>query len=57
MQSNILIIGAGFAGVWSALSAARLLDQAQRADISISVLAPSLNCASARASMRPTYTA
>ncbi|WP_447740943.1 NAD(P)/FAD-dependent oxidoreductase [Pseudomonas laurentiana] len=40
MKSNILIIGAGFAGVWSALSAARLLDQAQRADLSISVLAP-----------------
>ena len=40
MKSNILIIGAGFAGVWSALSAARLLDQAQRADVSISVLAP-----------------
>ncbi|MNM21628.1 NADH dehydrogenase-like protein [compost metagenome] len=40
MKSNILIIGAGFAGVWSALSAARLLDQAQRADINISVLAP-----------------
>lgn len=40
MKSNILIIGAGFAGVWSALSAARLLDQAQRADIGISVLAP-----------------
>ena len=40
MKSNILIIGAGFAGVWSALSAARLLDQAQRADINISVIAP-----------------
>ncbi|MCX2890132.1 NAD(P)/FAD-dependent oxidoreductase [Pseudomonas sp. DCB_BI] len=40
MKSNILIIGAGFAGVWSALSAARLLDQAQRGDLSISVLAP-----------------
>ncbi|WP_449432534.1 NAD(P)/FAD-dependent oxidoreductase [Pseudomonas putida] len=40
MQSNILIIGAGFAGVWSALSAARLLDQAQRDDLRISVLAP-----------------
>lgn len=40
MKSNILIIGAGFAGVWSALSAARLLDQAQRNDLSISVLAP-----------------
>ncbi|CAM3931320.1 NADH dehydrogenase-like protein [Pseudomonas reidholzensis] len=40
MNTNILIIGAGFAGVWSALSAARLLDQAQRGDLSISVLAP-----------------
>ncbi len=40
MKSNILIIGAGFAGVWSALSAARLLDQTQRTDLSISVLAP-----------------
>ncbi|MDD2091325.1 NAD(P)/FAD-dependent oxidoreductase [Pseudomonas guariconensis] len=40
MNPHILIIGAGFAGVWSALSAARLLDQAQRGDVSISVLAP-----------------
>lgn len=40
MKTNILIIGAGFAGVWSALSAARLLDQAHRDDLSISVLAP-----------------
>lgn len=40
MTSHILIIGAGFAGVWSALSAARLLDQAQRGDVRISVLAP-----------------
>jgi len=40
MKSNILIIGAGFAGVWSALSAARLFDQAKRGDLSISVLAP-----------------
>lgn len=40
MKSNILIIGAGFAGVWSALSAARLLDQTQRDDLSIAVLAP-----------------
>lgn len=40
MKSNVLIIGAGFAGVWSALSAARLLDQARRDDLSISVLAP-----------------
>nr|WP_314873667.1 NAD(P)/FAD-dependent oxidoreductase [uncultured Pseudomonas sp.] len=40
MKTDILIIGAGFAGVWSALSAARLLDQAQRGELSISVLAP-----------------
>jgi len=40
MKTNILIIGAGFAGVWSALSAARLLDRAKRDDLSISVLAP-----------------
>ncbi|MDH0649079.1 FAD-dependent oxidoreductase [Pseudomonas sp. GD03858] len=40
MTSHILIIGAGFSGVWSALSAARLLDQAQRDDVRISVLAP-----------------
>jgi len=40
MNPHILIIGAGFAGVWSALSAARLLDQAQRGDIGITVLAP-----------------
>ncbi|MEN8642663.1 NAD(P)/FAD-dependent oxidoreductase [Pseudomonas sichuanensis] len=40
MTPHILIIGAGFAGVWSALSAARLLDQAQAGDVRISVLAP-----------------
>ncbi|HKS14183.1 MAG TPA: NAD(P)/FAD-dependent oxidoreductase [Pseudomonas sp.] len=40
MQQHILIIGAGFAGVWSALSAARLLDQYARKDIAVSVLAP-----------------
>ncbi|MEK2608348.1 NAD(P)/FAD-dependent oxidoreductase [Pseudomonas shirazensis] len=40
MKTDILIIGAGFAGVWSALSAARLLDQAQHGELSISVLAP-----------------
>lgn len=40
MNQHILIIGAGFAGVWSALSAARLLDQQQRNDVTISVLAP-----------------
>lgn len=40
MQQHILIIGAGFAGVWSALSAARLLDQHARNDVTVSVLAP-----------------
>ncbi|UVK81089.1 NAD(P)/FAD-dependent oxidoreductase [Pseudomonas sichuanensis] len=40
MTQHVLIIGAGFAGVWSALSAARLLDQAQAGDVRISVLAP-----------------
>ncbi|MCU0070035.1 NAD(P)/FAD-dependent oxidoreductase [Pseudomonas koreensis] len=40
MKQQILIIGAGFAGVWSALSAARLLDQHDRNDVQITVLAP-----------------
>jgi NADH:ubiquinone reductase (H+-translocating) len=40
MKQQILIIGAGFAGVWSALSAARLLDKHDRNDVEITVLAP-----------------
>lgn len=40
MKQHILIVGAGFGGVWSALSAARLLDQHDRNDVRISVLAP-----------------
>lgn len=40
MKQHILIVGAGFGGVWSALSAARLLDQHDRHDIQITVLAP-----------------
>ncbi|MBD8493672.1 FAD-dependent oxidoreductase [Pseudomonas syringae] len=40
MHSSILIIGAGFGGLWSALSAVRLLDQHQRLDITVTVLAP-----------------
>jgi NADH dehydrogenase len=40
MKQQILIIGAGFGGVWSALSAARLLDKHDRNDIEITVLAP-----------------
>ncbi len=40
MRKQILIIGAGFGGVWSALSAARLLDRHNRHDVDITVLAP-----------------
>ncbi|KAI2684069.1 FAD-dependent oxidoreductase [Pseudomonas sp. TNT3] len=40
MKQQILIVGAGFGGVWSALSAARLLDIHGRNDVEITVLAP-----------------
>ncbi|MHA6196557.1 NAD(P)/FAD-dependent oxidoreductase [Pseudomonas wadenswilerensis] len=40
MTQHILILGAGFGGLWSALSAIRLLDRQGRADIQVSVLAP-----------------
>lgn len=40
MKKRILIIGAGFAGMWSALSALRLLDKQDRNDVDVSVLAP-----------------
>ncbi|MGY2293698.1 NAD(P)/FAD-dependent oxidoreductase [Pseudomonas sp. SDO528_S397] len=40
MKKRILIIGAGFAGMWSALSALRLLDKHDRNDVDVSVLAP-----------------
>jgi NADH dehydrogenase len=40
MKQQILIIGAGFGGVWSALGAARLLDKHDRNDVEITVLAP-----------------
>lgn len=40
MKQQILVVGAGFGGVWSALSAARLLDQHDRNDVQITVLAP-----------------
>ncbi|MDH4608986.1 NAD(P)/FAD-dependent oxidoreductase [Pseudomonas sp. BN102] len=39
-MKNILIVGAGFAGVWSALSAARLLDKYDCEDVEITLLAP-----------------
>jgi len=41
MTKRILIIGAGFAGMWSALSAARLLDQAkQEKSVEVVLIAP-----------------
>ncbi|MGL6242292.1 NAD(P)/FAD-dependent oxidoreductase [Pseudomonas sp.] len=40
MKQQILVIGAGFGGVWSALSAARLLDMHDRNDVEITLLAP-----------------
>lgn len=40
MTRRILVIGAGFAGVWSALSAARELDMRNRADVEVLVVAP-----------------
>ncbi|MGE8499837.1 MAG: NAD(P)/FAD-dependent oxidoreductase [Pseudomonas sp.] len=40
MKQQILIIGAGFGGLWSALSALRLLDNNQRQDVSVTLLAP-----------------
>ncbi|MCU1720042.1 NAD(P)/FAD-dependent oxidoreductase [Pseudomonas sp. 5P_5.1_Bac1] len=40
MQQHILILGAGFGGLWSALSATRLLDIHGRTNVAVSVLAP-----------------
>jgi NADH dehydrogenase len=40
MKQQILILGAGFAGMWAALSTARLTDLHGRDDIEITVLAP-----------------
>jgi NADH dehydrogenase len=40
MKQQILVIGAGFGGVWSALSAARLLDMHNRKNVEITLLAP-----------------
>lgn len=40
MKQRILIIGAGFGGMWSALSATRLLDKHNRNDVEVLVLAP-----------------
>ncbi|WP_375739066.1 NAD(P)/FAD-dependent oxidoreductase [Pseudomonas boanensis] len=40
MKQRILIVGAGFGGMWSALSAARLLDLHGHTDTEVVVLAP-----------------
>lgn len=40
MTKRILVIGAGFAGMWSALASARLLDEVGRTDVEISLVAP-----------------
>jgi NADH:ubiquinone reductase (H+-translocating) len=40
MSKRILVIGAGFAGMWSALASARLLDQVGRTDVEIALVAP-----------------
>ncbi|CAD5109015.1 NAD(P)/FAD-dependent oxidoreductase [Zestomonas carbonaria] len=40
MKQRILIVGAGFGGMWSALSATRLLDMHDRTDTEVVVLAP-----------------
>lgn len=40
MGKQILVVGAGFAGMWAALSAARLADQHQSQAVEITVIAP-----------------
>jgi NADH dehydrogenase len=50
MKQNILVIGAGFGGLWSALGAARLLDKHDRNDVQITLLAPQ-----AELRMRPRF--
>ena len=51
MTKRLLIIGAGFAGMWSALSAARAADAAGRSnELEIVVLAPE-----ARLNIRPRF--
>ncbi|AGI22839.1 FAD-dependent pyridine nucleotide-disulfide oxidoreductase [Pseudomonas sp. ATCC 13867] len=40
MKQQLLVIGAGFGGLWSTLSAARLLDMHGRNDVDITLLAP-----------------
>lgn len=40
MKQHIVIVGAGFAGMWTALSATRLLAAHDRNDVAVTVLAP-----------------
>lgn len=40
MNQRILVIGSGFAGLWSALGAARVLEQAGRSDIEVALISP-----------------
>ncbi|WBG61765.1 NAD(P)/FAD-dependent oxidoreductase [Pseudomonas citronellolis] len=40
MQQRILVIGSGFAGMWAALGAARVLDQHGRGDVEVALVAP-----------------
>ncbi|MDF3840605.1 NAD(P)/FAD-dependent oxidoreductase [Pseudomonas citronellolis] len=40
MQQRILVIGSGFAGMWAALGAARVLDQHGRSDVEVTLVAP-----------------
>ncbi|CAJ92878.1 NAD(P)/FAD-dependent oxidoreductase [Cupriavidus necator] len=40
MSKRIVVIGAGFAGMWSALGSARLLDEVGRTDVEIVLVAP-----------------
>ncbi|CAI8904516.1 NADH dehydrogenase-like protein Rv1812c [Pseudomonas sp. IT-347P] len=40
MKRHILVLGAGFGGVWSALSAARMLDLHGSTDVQITLIAP-----------------
>ncbi|GGP25840.1 NAD(P)/FAD-dependent oxidoreductase [Silvimonas amylolytica] len=40
MKQRILVIGAGFAGMWAALSALRLLDQQDRQNVEVALIAP-----------------
>lgn len=40
MQQRILVIGSGFAGMWAALGAARVLDQHGRSEVEVALVAP-----------------